>query len=109
MVTDTTGAKSLTAAQMKLKALYVGFDFDAVRYIDNTAGYPYPQLRCFADEPVEEPADAPVDEPTEQPVVCYLGDVDGDEDVTVPDATCIMRYNAGFGTPYAVGQPIVIG
>ena len=32
---DTTGAKSLTAAQMKLKALYNGFDFDNVWFIDS--------------------------------------------------------------------------
>ena len=42
---DTTGAKALTAAQMKLKALYNGFDFDNVWFIEKNSDYPYPQLR----------------------------------------------------------------
>lgn len=42
---DTTGAKSLTAAQMKLKALFNGFDFDNVWFIEKDSDYPYPQLR----------------------------------------------------------------
>ncbi len=41
---DTTGAKSLTAGQMKLKALYGGFDFENIWFIEPQASYPYPQL-----------------------------------------------------------------
>ena len=42
---DTTGAKSLTNAQMKIERIYVGFDFDNVWVLDKNSEYPYPQLQ----------------------------------------------------------------
>lgn len=52
----TTGAKALSAAQMKLKAMYNGFDFDSVWFIDASGDYNYPQLRNNAANsyPLEE-------------------------------------------------------
>ena len=42
---DSTGATSLTEAQMKLKSMYSGWDFDTVWTMDGRADYPYPELR----------------------------------------------------------------
>lgn len=42
---DTTGAKSLTNAQMKMERIYAGFDFDNVWVLDKNSEYPYPQLQ----------------------------------------------------------------
>ena len=42
---DTTGAKSLTNAQMKIERIYAGFDFDNVWVLDKNSEYPYPQLQ----------------------------------------------------------------
>ncbi len=42
---DSTGATSLTPAQMKLKSMYQGWDFDTVWTMDGRADYPYPELR----------------------------------------------------------------
>ena len=42
---DTTGAKSLTNAQMKIERIYAGFDFDNVWVLDKNSDYPYPQLQ----------------------------------------------------------------
>ena len=41
---DAQGAKSLTAAQMKIEKIYSGFDFNNVWFIDKNSEYPYPQL-----------------------------------------------------------------
>ena len=41
---DVTGAKSLTNAQMKIQAMYNGFDFENVWFIDRASEYVYPQL-----------------------------------------------------------------
>ena len=121
---DTAGAKSLTAAQMKIQGVYGGFDFDNVWFIDSNGEYPYPQLRnnpanppeepvVPTDEPTEAPTDEPTDAPTEAPsqapVIIILGDVDGDLDAGIIDATYIQRYNAGFNTPFAIGEPIEFG
>lgn len=119
---DTTGAKSLTAAQMKLQAMYKGFDFENTWFIDPTGEYPYPQLINNAayppvqptepetDAPTEPETDAPTEaetaEPTVAPKVYYLGDVDGDGDATVVDATYIQRYATHIYTPYPVGELI---
>ena len=108
-----SGAKSLTEGQMKLKVVFGGFDFDNVWYIDSNAEYPYPQLRCFAQEPFIKPAEEPTDEPTEPPtevkIVYVLGDIDGDQEATVVDATYIQRYNADIFVPFAVGEPVDLG
>ena len=45
---DSTGATSLTQAQMKLKSMYQGWDFDTVWTMDGRADYPYPELRDVA-------------------------------------------------------------
>lgn len=45
---DSTGATSLTQAQMKLKSMYSGWDFDTVWTMDGRADYPYPELRDVA-------------------------------------------------------------
>jgi hypothetical protein len=119
---DTTGAKALTAAQMKLKAMYRGFDFDNTWFIDSAGEYPYPQLINNAAYPPEQPTepeteaptepetDAPTEaetsEPTVAPKVYYLGDVDGDGDATVVDATYIQRYATRVNVPYPVGELI---
>ena len=42
---DSTGATSLTEAQMKLQSMYQGWDFDTVWTMDGRADYPYPELR----------------------------------------------------------------
>ena len=42
---DTKGAKSLTAAQMKIERIYTGFDFENVWFLDRNSEYPYPQLK----------------------------------------------------------------
>ena len=42
---ETTGAKSLTNAQMKIERIYAGFDFDNVWVLDKNSDYPYPQLQ----------------------------------------------------------------
>ena len=34
------------------------------------------------------------------------GDVDGDGDPTIVDATFIMRYCVGIVTPYGIGEPV---
>lgn len=119
---DTTGAKALSTAQMKLKAMYRGFDFDNTWFIDSSGEYPYPQLINNAayppvqptepetDAPTEPETDAPTEaetaEPTVAPKVYYLGDVDGDGDATVVDATYIQRYATHIYTPYPVGELI---
>ena len=41
---ESAGAKSLTSAQMKIQALYAGFDFENVWTIDSNSNYKYPQL-----------------------------------------------------------------
>ncbi|MEE0873512.1 MAG: bacterial Ig-like domain-containing protein [Ruminococcus sp.] len=41
---DITGAKSLSAAQMKLKGVFGTFDFDNVWFIDRNLEYQYPQF-----------------------------------------------------------------
>ncbi len=46
--TSSTGAASLTAAQMKLQSMYKGFDFETVWSMAGDADYPYPELQCFA-------------------------------------------------------------
>ena len=46
------------------------------------------------DAPTEIMTDAPTEAPTEKPVL--LGDVDGDGEVTIFDATAIQRYLAGI-------------
>ena len=45
---DSTGATSLTEAQMKLKSMYQGWNFDTVWTMDGRADYPYPELRDVA-------------------------------------------------------------
>ena len=107
-----------------MKALYNGFDFDNIWFIDSNGEYPYPQLRnnpAYPPEepivPTDEPTEAPTDEstealteaPTQAPVIIILGDVDGDLDASVIDASYIQRYNAGFNTPFAIGEPIELG
>ena len=61
----STGAVSLTEAQMKLQSVYLGFDFDTVWTINSHDGYFYPQLRenrqtsgehTFGDWQVRTPA-----------------------------------------------------
>lgn len=42
---DSSGATSLTAAQMKLKAMYSNWDFEKVWTIEGRTDYPYPELR----------------------------------------------------------------
>lgn len=42
---SSTGATSLTDAQMKLISSYKGFDFDSVWALNKYANYPYPQLK----------------------------------------------------------------
>lgn len=42
---DSTGATSLTPAQMKLESMYQSWDFDTVWTMDGRADYPYPELR----------------------------------------------------------------
>ena len=51
---DSTGATSLTEAQMKLQAMYSGWDFDTVWTMEGRADYPYPELR---DVPLVLPED----------------------------------------------------
>lgn len=51
---DSTGATSLTEAQMKLKSMYQNWDFDTVWTMDGRADYPYPELR---DVPLVLPED----------------------------------------------------
>lgn len=41
----TTGATSLTEAQMRLQSMYPGFDFEDTWVINSYANYPYPQLK----------------------------------------------------------------
>ena len=52
------------------------------------------------DEPTEEPTDEPTDEPTEpateEPETYLLGDVDGNGEINVLDATVAQRLIAGF-------------
>ena len=45
---DSEGATSLTEAQMKLKSMYSGWDFDTVWTMDGREDYPYPELRDVA-------------------------------------------------------------
>lgn len=42
---SSAGATSLTEAQMKLSSVYVGFDFASTWVQNNSAEYPYPQLK----------------------------------------------------------------
>ena len=51
---DVTGAKSLTAAQMKMQAMYAGFDFENVWFIDRASEYVYPQIINNRQVPVPE-------------------------------------------------------
>lgn len=41
----STGATSLTEAQMRLQTMFAGFDFDNIWILNEYANYPYPQLR----------------------------------------------------------------
>lgn len=43
----STGATELTAYQMKLQAMYSGFNFNSIWTMGGDANYPYPELRCF--------------------------------------------------------------
>ena len=45
---DSEGATSLTPAQMKLKSMYSGWDFDTVWTMDGREDYLYPELRDVA-------------------------------------------------------------
>ena len=52
------------------------------------------------------PTENPTDPPTEALKPSYiLGDVDGDDHVTVLDATCIQRWLASIEVPYPIGNP----
>lgn len=44
----------LTEQQMTQQSSFVGFDFDTIWTINPTAEYPYPTLKCMAEEPVPE-------------------------------------------------------
>lgn len=110
---DVAGAKSLTAAQMKLRGVYKGFDFDNTWFIDEGSNYPYPQLidstAVQPVEPTENETEIPTETATVKPTeerVFYLGDVDGDGNTTVLDATFIQRFAAFMDVPYAIGEPI---
>ena len=50
----STGATSLTEAQMKLQGMYSGWDFDTVWTMEGREDYPYPELR---DVPLILPED----------------------------------------------------
>lgn len=43
---SNTGATALTAAQMKLQSMYVGFDFENTWVLNAYAKHPYPQLKA---------------------------------------------------------------
>ena len=42
---SSTGATSLSEAQLSIQRMYAGFDFDSVWVLSPNANYPYPQLR----------------------------------------------------------------
>ena len=44
--------------------------------------------------------------PISEDVLLLCGDVDGDSEVSVIDATFIQRYDAMIKTPYPIGEPI---
>lgn len=50
----STGATSLTEAQMKLQGMYAGWDFDTIWTMEGREDYPYPELR---DVPLILPED----------------------------------------------------
>lgn len=78
---SNTGAKALSSAQLQLEICMPNFDFENTWVIDNTTDYQYPQL---------------ISNRQEKSTAVILGDVDGDNDVSIIDATCIQRHLASI-------------
>ena len=70
------------------------------RYTESTEPPTTPPTEPPTNPPTEPPTNPPTTPPTEPPTaaVIKLGDVDGDDEVTIIDATCIQRKLASIAT-----------